>query len=313
MKPILLRLHRWTTLLFSLPLVIVIVTGLILSFEPLMQHIGGQSLALPAAQVDALLQQHDPEGKARGLVLRAYEKRLVIQGVGEDGAKEIDLATGLEADEDELMLSDVFSTARSLHEHLLFDQRWLVTATTFAMIALIVLGIFMGWPRLRNTVSGWHQGVSWLLLPAVILSPVTGLMIVFGITLQAPVASDRSAAPPLRMAVQMLAKDEAGNPRDLSQLIWLRQRGGRLLARLQEQGRFETYQLSAAGPKRLPLNWPRGLHEGNAFGLWTVALVLATSLAMMGLMVTGLWLWTRRTFRRRNRVRPPGLPNASPA
>lgn len=306
MKPVLLRLHRWTTLIFALPLALVILTGLVLSFEPLAQDLGSRSLSLPAERLDALLQTHDPEGKARGLSIRSYENRLIIQGVGEDGSKEIDLATGQEAPEsDAFTLSDLFSEARTLHEHLLFDQRWLVTATTIAMLVLITLGIAMGWPRLRNSVSGWHQAMSWLLLPAVILSPVTGLMIAFGITLQAPAPSDRAAAPPIRAAIQMLARTEAGEARDFGRLIWLRQRGGRLLARLNENGRFEVVQVTTAGIRRTATNWPRGLHEGNALGLWTVALVLVTSLALVGLMVTGLWLWLRRTFRRRNRVRQP--------
>lgn len=306
MKPVLLRLHRWTTLIFSLPLALVILTGLVLSFEPLAQDLGSRSLSLSAERLDALLQTHDPEGKARGLSIRSYENRLIVQGVGEDGSKEIDLATGQEAPEsDAFTLSDLFSEARTLHEHLLFDQRWLVTATTMAMLVLITLGIAMGWPRLRNSVSGWHQAMSWLMLPAVILSPVTGLMIAFGITLQGQAPSDRAAAPPIRAAIQMLARTEAGEARDFGRLIWLRQRGGRLLARLNENGRFDVVQVTTAGIRRTATNWPRGLHEGNALGLWTVALVLITSLALVGLMVTGLWLWLRRTFRRRNRVRQP--------
>lgn len=314
MKPVLLRLHRWTTLVFSLPLAMIIVTGLILSFEPLAQDFGSRHLSLTAAKLDALLQQHDPEGKARGLSLRAYENRLVIQGVGEDGSKEIDLTTGKEADDDAVFsLSDLFGEARHLHENLLFEQRWLVTVTTIAMLVLIALGILMGWPRIRNTMSGWHQAFSWLLLPAVILSPVTGLMIAYGITLQPQVPGDRSAAPPIRAAVQMLGKGEGGLERDLGQMIWLRQRGGRLLARMNDDGRFQVYQITAAGPKLTPTNWPRGLHEGNAIGAWTGILVLVTSLAFIGLMVTGLWIWTRRTFRKRNRVRQPLTTGPSPA
>jgi uncharacterized iron-regulated membrane protein len=34
MKPWFLKLHRWISLLFALPLVVVLGTGLILSFEP---------------------------------------------------------------------------------------------------------------------------------------------------------------------------------------------------------------------------------------------------------------------------------------
>ncbi|MCA1953023.1 MAG: PepSY domain-containing protein, partial [Hyphomicrobiales bacterium] len=165
MKPLLLRLHRWTTIVFAVPLAIVIVTGLILSFEPILQDTAARGLTLPASRIVALLAEHDPEGKARGLAIRAYEDRLVIQGVGEGGSKDIALSTGREVDDgDRFMLSDLFGESRYIHEHLLFDQRWLVTATTIAMVVLIVLGLLMGWPRIRNTISGWHQATAWFLL-----------------------------------------------------------------------------------------------------------------------------------------------------
>ncbi|MCA1998493.1 MAG: PepSY domain-containing protein [Hyphomicrobiales bacterium] len=308
MKPLLLRLHRWTTIVFAVPLAIVIVTGLILSFEPILQDTAARGLTLPASRIVALLAEHDPEGKARGLAIRAYEDRLVIQGVGEGGSKDIALSTGREVDDgDRFMLSDLFGESRYIHEHLLFDQRWLVTATTIAMVVLIVLGLLMGWPRIRNTISGWHQATAWFLLPLVILSPVTGLMIAFGVTLAGPQPiQDRAALPSIREAVEMLGRD-----RDLAGLIWLRNRGGRLLARVNEGGRFSVYQVSRSAVRASPANWPRGLHEGNSFGLMTGIMVVVTSLALIGLMVTGLTLWVRRTFlrkRNRNRLPPAGAP-----
>src|SRR5262249_35563041 len=50
-----------------------------------------------------------------------------------------------------------------------------MVAPTYAALALGKLGIPMGWPRLRNTLAGWHKGTAWFLLPLVILSPLTGL------------------------------------------------------------------------------------------------------------------------------------------
>lgn len=300
MRPLLLRLHRWTTLVFAFPLAAVIVTGLVLSFEPMVQDIGSRSLSLPADRLIALVEKHDPEGKARGLSLRTYENRLTIQGVGPDGSLDLDLASGEEIDDDDrLMLSDIFSEARGLHEHLVFEQGWLVTASSFAMLALVALGLAMGWPRIRNTMSGWHQGVAWILLPLMILSPLTGLAIAYGVTFTTPLPQDRAALPKIREAVEMLGKEH-----DLGRLIWLRNRGGRLLARVNEGGAFRVYQISRQGVRLTPTNWPRGLHEGNALGAWTGIMVIVTSLGLVGLMVTGLTIWFRRTFlRKRNRVR----------
>ncbi|MFX8715870.1 hypothetical protein ABTM38_19570, partial [Acinetobacter baumannii] len=80
-------------------------------------------------------------------------------------------------------LSDIFPWARVTHERLL-GQAWLVTSSTVAMVALMVLGILMGWPRLRNTLSGWHKGTAWFALPLILLSPLTGLCMAFGLTFQ---------------------------------------------------------------------------------------------------------------------------------
>jgi uncharacterized iron-regulated membrane protein len=300
MKPLLLRLHRWTTLIFALPLALVIVTGLILSLDPILQDAGARGVTLSGADLVSVLDKHDPDAKARGISIRAYENRMTLQGVGEDGSLDLDLATKAEVDDSErTMLSEIIGEARGLHEHFLFDLGWVVTASTIAMVVLIILGVLMGWPRIRNSFSGWHQGIAWVLLPILALSPITGLMLAFRISLSSLPPQDKSAPLPLKAAVEMLGKD-----RDLGGLIWLRTRGGRMLVRINEGGAFNVYQVSRNGVTPMSGNWPRALHEGNAYGLWTGIMVLVTSLAFVGLMVTGLTIWFRRTFlRKRNRDR----------
>lgn len=304
LKPVLLRLHRWITLAFALPLAVVIVTGLILSVEPIVQDLATKPGSLSTERLTALLAQHDAGGKARAIIVRAYEDRLTLQGVGPDGSLDLALSTGQVVDDDErTMLSDVFRSSRGIHEHFLFDQEWVVVASTFAMLVLIVIGLLMGWPRIRNTVSGWHQGMAWLGLPLVVLSPLTGLAIAYGVTFSTPVPQDRAALLPIREAVRVL-----GEKTDISGLIWLRTRGGRLLARVNEGGVFRVYQVSVRGALPVSPNWPRALHEGNFAGLWSGLMVLVTSFAMLGLLGTGLTIWVRRTFRKRNRVRPVAAP-----
>ena len=79
-KPWLLRLHRWLTLVFAVPLALVMVTGLILSFEPVAQVSSLKPGSVTTEQVLSLLQRHDPAGQARSLTLRSYEDRLAIGG-----------------------------------------------------------------------------------------------------------------------------------------------------------------------------------------------------------------------------------------
>lgn len=299
MRAILLRLHRWITLIFAIPLAVLIITGLILSAEPIMQDWASRTSPVPKDKLIAMLDRHDPGGKARGIILRTYENRMVLQGVGEDGSLDIELSTGEVIDDSErTMLSDIIGDARRLHEHFIYDLEGVVTASTIAMLVLIALGILMGWPRLRNSLSGWHQGVAWFGLPLLILSPLTGLAIAFGITFSAAPPRERAEPVPVRQALERLAEKT-----DPSGLIWLRQRGGRLLARVNEGGVFRVYQVSQAGAVPASANWPRALHEGNFAGIWSGLMVLATSLALLGLLVTGLWIYIRRTLRKPNRVR----------
>lgn len=298
-KPYLLRLHRWTTLVFSIPLMVLILTGLVLSVEPIAQDLAITPGSLSTERLLGLMDQHDKEGKARGIQIRAYENRMILQGVGADGSLDLDYKTGAVVDDDErTMLSDVFRFARGLHEHFVFDQSWIVTASTYAMLVLMLLGVLMGWPRIRNTMSGWHQGVAWFGLPLLVLSPLTGLALAYGITFQPPAPRERAEPVAIREAVRML-----GEKTDLSGLIWLRQRGTRLLARVSEGGNFKVYAVAKQGITPAGQNWPRALHEGNFAGLWSGLMVLITSLGLVGLVVTGLVIYVRRLLRKPNRQR----------
>ena len=55
LKPVLLRLHRWITLLFALPLAVVIATGLLLSFQPILQTVSITPGVLTLEKAEALL------------------------------------------------------------------------------------------------------------------------------------------------------------------------------------------------------------------------------------------------------------------
>ncbi|MBL8664107.1 MAG: PepSY domain-containing protein, partial [Candidatus Odyssella sp.] len=47
-----------------------------------------------------------------------------------------------------------------------------------------------------------------------------------------------------------------------------------------------------------PRNWPRLWHEGNFAG-WAAWMNAILSVAMIGLLVTGPWIWLRRKLRHR--------------
>jgi uncharacterized iron-regulated membrane protein len=302
MKPLLLRLHRWIALAFALPLFAVVASGLVLSFEPWVIDASIVPGTLDAARVGELLDRHDPRGQARALVLRSYDGSLAL-GAGRGGGVIVDLHTGTARDALSAVAAS-FGLARRIHETLLFDATWLVIASTAAMLAVSIVGVLMGWPRFANTVSGWHKASAWLTLPLLVLSPLTGLFLAFGITFAGP-PPELPQAPPLnlREAVGMLSAE-----RDLSALVWLRPQGGRYVARIVEGGEFRAYAVTRDGVAALPRNLPRLFHEGNFAGTWSAAMNVILSIAMLGLLGTGVWIWAKRTLLRRARKRQRAIP-----
>ena len=288
-KLLLLKLHRWISLIFAVPLLIIIATGLILSFEPMAQVAAVKPQSVDAARVVELIRQYDLDGKARGLALNAATQRLTLQG---PAGAEIDLSTG--APTTKSALSNLFLWARITHEHLI-GMSWLVIASTIAMTSVMLIGILMGLPRLRNTLSGWHKGAAWFTLPLILLSPLTGLCLAFGLTFQSagtPAAGPRISLPD---AVRVVAKDH-----DLAQVISIGNRGGRMMARIIEGDELRAYAVTGDGVTALPRNWPRLLHEGNWSLLGSAANVVI-SLVLLGLLVSGILIWSRRRLRRPNR------------
>lgn len=294
MKPLYLKLHRWIALAFALPLLAVLASGLVLSFEPWAIDASIVPGSLDVARAGKMLDKHDPRGQARALVVRSYDGTVSL-GAGRGGGVVVDLATG-EARESASVLAQTFGLMRGLHERLLLDLGWLVIASTAAMLAISLIGILMGWPRFSNTVSGWHKAMAWLPLPLIVLSPLTGLFLAFGINFAGP-PPELPQAPPLKLRE---AVDTLGADRDLSALVWLRPQGGRYLARIVEGGEFRVYAVTRDGAVPMPRNLPRLFHEGNFAGAWSALMNVALSFAMLGLLGTGVWIWAKRRLMRRN-------------
>jgi uncharacterized iron-regulated membrane protein len=295
----LLKLHRWVALAFALPLVFVLGTGLILSVEPWLVVRAIEPGSLTPAKIQGLLSQHDPNGQARALVYRSYDHTLTISA-GRGGGTVVDVATG-QALPGPSAMANLLVTTRRMHESLLFDAGWLVIGSTVAMLVLALLGVLMGLPRFSNTLSGWHKAMAWVPLPLIVLSPLTGLFLAAGITFAgAPTVAASPQGAPLRLAEAVRI---VGERHDLSGLVWMRPQGGRLLARLVVGGEYSVHAVTQAGTTAMPRNWPRLWHEGNFAGSWSALMNVAISLAMMGLLVTGPWIWLRRRLRMRARRR----------
>ena len=90
----LLKLHRWIAIAFALPLVFVLATGLILSFEPWLVHRAIEPGRVTAERIATLLAKHDAKGEARAIVHRGYDRTLTIGGGRGGGGIVVDVVSG---------------------------------------------------------------------------------------------------------------------------------------------------------------------------------------------------------------------------
>jgi uncharacterized iron-regulated membrane protein len=288
----LLRLHRWITLLFAVPLAVLIVTGLILSFDPILADRGVTGKSISLAQIEQVLAKHDSEKKATSLNVRAFEN-LVVLAEGRGAGKRIDITTNTVMPADKRLWSDILTTAKRLHETFQLELGWLVAWSTIAMLISMIFGLFMGWPHFRNTLGGWHRGTAWVLAPLLLLSPLTGLALAYKFTFTPPPAKIDGSPVPLHDAVKIF-----GAKHDFASVIWLRPQGGATRVRFYDGRAARVMAISKAGLIEGPQAWPRVLHEGTWAGAFSGLLNVIVSLAMLGLMSTGLLIWGRRTWRR---------------
>lgn len=297
LKPLYLKIHGWLAVIFAAPLAVLCVTGMILSLEPIIQYTSIEPGTLTSDEITHYLKKFDPEGKGRSLIHRPYENTLTIGGAGADGEIEIDLVTREPSvDDGSWSWSEVFRYNRRLHEHLTVAGLDLTIASTIAMLVVILIGILMGLPKIRNTVAGWHKAAAWFLLPLVVISPLTGLFLPLGWSMNPfndGEPAGRTAALPLAEAVRIV-----GQSQDLSNIIWLRQRGGRQLVRLWDGQEARAFAVTAEGLKPAPRNISRIIHEGNFLGVWSGLLMLITAGALTLLTLTGVWLFGSKQVRK---------------
>lgn len=282
------RFHRWIALAFGLPLLLVILSGLALSFEPLLQQASPRQ-PITLQRIESLLDRHDPRGTARAVSIDKSANVVTI------GGKAIDLASGEETAPP--ALASFLLTMRRLHETLLADLRWLVTASTVAMIVIVLLGTLLGWPQFRNSLRGWHQGAAWVTLPFLVLSPLTGLALALGISLAGTTSAPPAAPVPMKEAVRLVATDF-----NLADLTSIRQRGRAQMARIYVGGELRGFAFAQDRLVAQPRSWSRVVHEGNWGAALGPAINIVVSVVFAGLLATGLTMWLRRSLiRARNR------------
>ena len=81
---------------------------------------------------------------------------------------------------------------------------------------------------------------------------------------------------------------------DLSDLIWLRERGGQQLARLWDGQEARIFSVTSEGLQPASRNFARLVHKGNFLGAWSGFLNVLISMALVTSLTTGLWMFGGR-------------------
>ena len=180
MTEFLVRLHRWAGLVLAPLFAVILLSGGLLALEPIL----GQGDSRPRASVDVAaltttLERSSLAQRAEAVEVEPDGATVALDfGPGTTDVR-LEIATG--ATLPERGHRGFFALLHDLHEDLLLDGKIVVEAAAWAMLAVLVTGPFLAWPRLRNTLSGWHLGIGWILLPLVLLPPATAALRTLGV------------------------------------------------------------------------------------------------------------------------------------
>lgn len=289
----LLFLHRALAIVLAPFLLVLLLSGCVLAFAPILG--GGEKVErakVDAAAVLATLQAVDPEGTAALLLVDPAGTSIELRSRGKGVRGRFDLATRqqLPAAEEGF---DVFETAERLHKSLLLGLNPVMETAAFGVLALLLIGPFIVVKLGNRSLMQRHATFGLSLWPLMILPPLTGVMMVLHWGEPA-----RPAEASVEQRLTLARGLELASPAlDLSRLVAARRwPSGELLVYLAAQPEEEVFAVNSQGeatPFVAPRNWVKDLHEGR-WAKGASMLNLAAALSMLGLMATGLYSWWRR-------------------
>lgn len=296
---LLIAAHRWIGLILTPLFLLIIVSGALLALRPMLEASAARATAeaVRVGVVADLLAGIADSEQATEIQASARERKLTIRGAAPARAYSLDNGRSLPPPSEQ---SSPFNTIERFHRDLLIGAGTLVEIAAYLMLALVIIGPLLSWPRLRNTVAGWHLGTGWLAFPLVLMLPLTAVLMTLHIGAPELPRADPSVQAPLPAALDRTL------PRDTAfQQLSVRRFHGSVLVSINDGATEQMWVV--AGNTVTPLdasgNWPRQLHVGTWAGAWSGALNLLGALALLFLTVTGAWSWLQR---RRDATRRDG-------
>lgn len=296
MKSALLLLHRWAGIVLFPLFALILLSGAILAFKPIIADLQAPEAPAPVRteQLVELLAQNGSDKAVGSLQRLDNGDSWRLTGVGD-----YRLQDGQRIGDGSDPAASLFKVVKSFHKGLLLGLGWLVEYATWVMLAIMVSGLFFGWARFSKTLLGWHQVLGLWLLPLALLLPVTALLMTLHIG--QPKLPRPSAGPATTLSAGI---ERAAQSHDLSMLISAsRFKGGSVLIKT------ESETLLVNGDQVTPMTgtyWPKALHEGT-WGGWLSGLInLLLAGLVFTLSLTGFLSWFRRQRGARSKVQQQG-------
>jgi sulfite reductase (NADPH) flavoprotein alpha-component len=304
LKPTLFKLHRWIGIGLAPLFLLIAFSGAVLAFKPIVESSPPETTqAVSATQVIRLLEQIDPLGSevdAISIETTGNHANIRSQNPQITGRYDM-LSGGCECGEEAASHFNLFEFAEHLHKELLFGADILIQIASYLMIGMMIMALFLSWPRLRNNLMGWHRGVGWLLLPIVMLLPLTGVLMSLHIGMpELPHMSQPSSHLSLVDALNSAQQSQALDRVEMAR----RFHGGSVLVTTYEKGEKKLlhvtdHSVTSINPQN---NLVKTLHEGTWAGPISGIINLLGSTALSLLIISGAISWLRRRRRIRERA-----------
>jgi sulfite reductase (NADPH) flavoprotein alpha-component len=285
------RLHRWISLILAPLFLITLISGALLTLEPIL-GVGGSRARVPVdeAALAGALARLDIAASARGLDIDPGGTVAELKfGHGTPPAR-IDIASGALLPDSGP--ADFFAVLHDLHEDLLIDAKPIVEYSAWAMVLLILAGPLLAWPRLRNTVAGWHAGIGWVLLPLVLLPAGTEVLRTLDVG-RVQLTEAAPSSPPITWASAIAAAAQNGGaPVESARRL----PGGGIAVTLGHGPDTRILVVTSQGSAAVAggRNWMKDLHDGVWAAPWSGWVSLLSAGALLGLLGTGCFTWGRR-------------------
>lgn len=299
MKNFLRSAHRWVGIVLAPFFAILLITGAILAFQPILApELGSAPIGARAPQLQAAVERLAAEGvNIPTLELDADGEHFWVGGGRDARSAQYRLADGEFVRHGGISMK-LYNTAKSLHKSLLLKANWLMEFASYAMLFLIIAGLVMWFkPRFERSLISWHNALGIVLVPLWLLLPLSGVMMT--LHLGAPAMGKLA---PNELSMPQVLDALAGQDR-LQDLVRIRSIKGRSLVveLARAEGGKENVQIvdGALKPVAMGRYWPKELHEGTWGGALSGTLNLLAGAGLLFFLVSGVFVWARRTMQTR--------------